>query len=450
MNPYFSSTSSTDLFRDTFVEHFKDLIDRHMSKAIVDRIFHKAMGFANEQAFLDFMKSQPERDEHTPMFDSLVAFESFCRDVSQGFTSASSRGPIHANRIQHFMARYMGYMSVSDCLVDLLRMENASDEKQEDNSLYHSVAHFREESQKLSGQLKSIKLSALRLAMAKAQGFTDTRAYEKHLDTLSGETAPTTEADIDPNTYMIRRSGYLFIQGPKPLAAQKNHKDMQCWDDMAQRLQARLNDGESVVEDVSVSGNPYVVAKLKLSNIEKADKHLLSKVISNFYYTSRDEWVAGPVVERYMNTLVYRAVDFGAEEYQDFEDRLSSLWDGESPFDLGFFDEESIVDTLAVRDSVSQARAMFGDRRIEDVKRAVRWRLPVDVNERTEEYNALEVITGNTLINMDWAMINTLKNQYKGAVPPKGLELALRVVNMKADIRQAMLMTFVLGQVPEA
>jgi hypothetical protein len=454
-NPYFHCKDTYMLFRDAFMDYAQNVTGKHMGQGAVDTVLRNSLGFRDKAAFEKTLKQQPSLGEHAPLFDSYTWLEAFCHNVS-GYSR--DRWKLTKAQVTDFVASYMGYLCTSDCLVDLSRMESAlpktqqvvEPEEAQEPSLFRTVDQFREESQNLSNQLNSIKHSALRLAMAKAQGFNDTRAFEEHLENFGSCAARPVLNQSDahaynPHIFVTKRHGYLSLQGPALSADRKASKHMACWDDMMRHWLRQLNTDLCEIQPTEIDGNTYIEAHVHLEDVPVAQLHKLSAILANFYYSYRDRWEAGVLCHRFSNAIFDYTIDTESENYRRFAFNLEAVWNGEELEDVIFMDDELPVDVFGVKDTVKQARRVFGDYRMEDVKRAVRWRLAEDINERAEEYHACETLMNTTLTHMEEAVIERLKRNHNDSERPDELELPLWVVEDKAAIYQAMLMSFLLG-----
>lgn len=454
-NPYFHCKDSYALFRDEFMERARKVTGQHMGQSAIDNVLRRAMGYQEKATFESALKAQKKQDANTRLFKTLTDFENFCQNVSN---HSNPRWKMTKAKVADFVSGYMGYLTTSDCRVELFRMECSSStehkamkpESVQDASLFRSVDQFREESQKLCQQLNSIKLSALRLAMAKAQGFTDTRAYEAHLANLGSVAAAPANVVTDghaynPNIFVIKRHGYLFLQGPALSTEQKESRHMACWDDMMRHWLRQLDTERCEIQPVDIDGTTYIEARVHLVGVPVVQMNNLSAILANFYYCYRDRWEAGALCHRFSEAVFDYFIDAGSDNFRRLELNVEAVWDGEELENVVWGDDELPVDVFGVKDSVKQARRVFGDNRVEDVKRAVRWRLPKDIAERAEEYHASETLMNSTLTFMESSVIETMKRKYKGEECPHPLEFQLRVAEHKAAIFQVMLLSFLLG-----
>lgn len=451
-NPYFQSVLSFDLFQNDFIECFQPKIEKRMYRDVLDQVLRKIMGYSGAESFSEALKRQPMRGEYDPMFDSYSAFMDFCERFSR---ELNRHYPIKKQDIIGFLTAKMGFMTDSDCFVDLLRRDRVAStsgtqlkpDAESAGGLFHSVEQFRTESQKLADQLNSIKLSALRLAMAKAQGYRDVRAFEQHLEHFNGEALATNKPVFDDNTFMVRHERLLIIQGPKATEDQRNAPNTEAWHDMAKALVRRYDQSEKWIDDQEIDGRLYAKFVLNIEYARLVDFNALTRIIANFYYACKDIWQAGAVCSRYMTTLYDYAIDSASENHKRFALNATEVWDGESLEEVVEDDDELAVDLFDLKDTVKLARTLFGDHRVEDVKGAVRWTLPESINPRHEEYHACETIVGSTLTKMEEALILTAKRNSGCEEAPAPFDLVTMVVESTAQVYQAMLVTFVLGKV---
>lgn len=168
---------------------------------------------------------------------------------------------------------------------------------------FASSEHFKNETMALSRHIKPMKVSALRLAMAKHAGFSSVQSYMANLDQQSVANSAMPVERTDSATFICRQGDVLVLQAKTNLEyADFDYIDD--WNDMVEKeLIGRTCVGLQEIGEQTINGETYVNGFLDITDEEVMDQ--IPEIIAHFCQVNTGpEWGGGDLAEQTLLKLL--------------------------------------------------------------------------------------------------------------------------------------------------
>ena len=200
---------------------------------------------------------------------------------------------------------------------------------------FTSSKHFLNETMALAEHIKPMKVSALRLAMAKREGHSTVQSYLAQLDSVPS--TERSEADsIDFNTY-IRRHGNLLVFQAQTILDVDNYLNIEEWNDKVESYLIGTFGLQGASQNI-IDGTRYVSGYIDL-NDDALDSEDIATAVEHFTKTQSDvNWGAPGVAAELLGRIKGVFLNCG----QGYTTRLTKIFqhafDTDTPLEPKDFD----------------------------------------------------------------------------------------------------------------
>jgi hypothetical protein len=168
---------------------------------------------------------------------------------------------------------------------------------------FSSSEHFHNETMALSRHTKPMKLSALRLAIAKHAGFSSVQAYKSHLDQGFNAVSDLPSGRTDSPTFIVRQGNVIMLQAKTDLA-REDFDYIDDWNDMVEKRLIGKN--AFALQEIGhrvIDGDTYVSGFLDVTEEEVVDQ--LPEIVEHFCKANKDEdWGLTDLAEKTLLRLL--------------------------------------------------------------------------------------------------------------------------------------------------
>lgn len=179
---------------------------------------------------------------------------------------------------------------------------------------FTSSEHFKNETMALSRHTKPMKVSALRLAMAKHAGFSSVQAYMTHLDQRLVKIPEASKEDTRRATLIARQGDVIMLQAESTLE-QGDFDYIDDWNDMVEKHLIGQNAfGLQEISQCSMNGVNVVSGFLDVTDEEVLDQ--IPEIVAHFCEKNNSpSWPMGDMAEQHLMSLIKGFFDVASEQY---------------------------------------------------------------------------------------------------------------------------------------
>lgn len=174
---------------------------------------------------------------------------------------------------------------------------------------FNTEAEFNQYSFNLSKQLKSIKLNALRSAMAKAAGFSHVDAFIAHLNTQGESGSDAISVALDKRVFVRKQNGSLSFRCPTNANLDDPHIETVPWRALESQ---RMTGNADLLEDIkiiTVDGKAYLHGNVPNHKLYKLDSALLKAALGHFLGQYREQCPGHWVLQHLQEVLLAALTD---------------------------------------------------------------------------------------------------------------------------------------------